>query len=394
MINVEKMFSGIYNFHCARKIVFGNGSANQYGAEVKRLNAKYPLIVTDKGVVNAGLIDRLKASLEREKIRYEIFAEVIPDAPIRLVEEGVAITRKNKHDLIIGFGGGSSIDTAKVISIMALSDKDIMHCFGIETVEKAGLPKIFTPTTAGTGSEIGSGFVCLDEKTGEKRTGHSPFAFADVAIVDPVLTMTMPPRVTAETGVDALSHALECYVSAKSNPFSEMFAYKGIETICRYIRKAYARGQDDLESRYFMCLGVHLGTMGVRSSGLGACHALCHPLTAKYHVSHGLSIGVLLPHVMEYNLIGNLEKYANIAKAMGERIDEISVRDAAYRSVEAMKKLIGDLSLPLTLKECKVEKEDLQTFSETVNRLYKNNININPREMRVEDIRQIYENAW
>ena len=394
MYDVEKMFPEVYIFQCPKRIIFGNNSMNQYGAEVKRLNSKYPLIVTDKGVISAGLIDKLKAPLEKEKIKYEIYDGALPDAPIRTVEEGLEIVKKNKHDLIIGFGGGSSIDTAKAISIMATAEKDISHCFGIETVEKPGLPKIFTPTTAGTGSELSSAYNCFDEKTGDKRTGYSRFSFADVAIVDPTLTLTMPQKLTAETGIDALSHALECYVTAKSNPFSEMFAYKGIQTISRYIRRAYAKGQDDLESRYFMCLGVHLGTLGIRSSAIGACHALVYPPAVKYHLSHGLSIAVMLPYVMEYNLIGNLEKYANVAQAMGERVEGLSVFDAAYRSVEAMKRLLQDLSLPLRLREVGAKKEDFQTFSETVFRLYNHLISRNPRDMQVEDVRKVYENAW
>ena len=394
MIDVEKMFSGIYTFQCPRRIIFGNGAVDQYGAEVKRLNAKYPLIVTDKGVVGAGLVDKLKASLEQEKITYEIYDGALPDAPLSKVKEGLKIVRKNKHDLIIGFGGGSSIDTAKVISLMATAEKDLMHCFGIETVEKPGLPQIFTPTTAGTGSELSFSYVCLDDDTGDKRTGYTRFAFADVAIVDPTLTLTMPQRLTAETGIDALSHALECYVTAKSNPFSEMFSYKGIQTICKYIRKAYAKGRDDLESRYFMCLGVHLGTLGIRSSGVGAIHALAYPPAVKYHLSHGISIGVMAPYVMEYNLIGNLEKYANVAQAMGERIEGLSVFEAAYRSVEAMKRLLQDLTLPLRLRDCGAKKEDFQTFSETVLKLYAHHINNNPRVMQVDDVKQVYENAW
>jgi alcohol dehydrogenase class IV len=358
------------------------------------LNGKYPLIVTDKGVIGAGLLEKVKTSLEKEKMKYEIYDGALPDAPIRTVEEGLEIVKKNKHDLIIGFGGGSSIDTAKAISVMATAEKDIMHCFGIETVEKPGLPKIFTPTTAGTGSELSSAFISLDEKTGVKRTGYSRFAFADVAIIDPVLTLTMPPRLTAETGIDALGHALESYVGAKSNPFSEMFSYKGIQTICKYIRRAYAKGQDDLESRYFMCLGVHGGTLAIRSSGTGAAHALAYPPAVKYHLSHGLSVAVMLPCVMEHNLIGNPEKYANVAQAMGERIEGLSVFEAAYRSVEAMKRLLQDLSLPLRLREVGAKKEDFQTFSETVFKLYSHLINNNPRDMQVEDVRKVYESAW
>jgi alcohol dehydrogenase class IV len=367
---------------------------DQYGAEIKRLNAQYPLIVTDKGVIHAGLIDKLKASLNKEKVRYEIYDGSLPDAPIRKVEEGLGIVRKNGHDLIIGFGGGSSIDTAKVISLMAKETKDIMHCFGVETTEKAGLPKIFTPTTGGTGSELSTAFVCLDDKTGDKRVGYSQYAIADVAIVDPMLTLTMPPRLTAETGFDALSHAIECYVTAKSNPFSEMFSYQGIRTISKYLRRAYSKGQNDLEARYFMCLGVHEGTLGIRSSGTGACPALAYPPQVKYHLSHPVSIALMLPYVMEYNLIGNLEKYANVAQAMGERVEGLSVFDAAYRSVEAIKRLIQDLSLPSRLREVGGKKEDFQSFAETVLKVYQYLINNNPRDMGLEDIKKIYENTW
>jgi alcohol dehydrogenase class IV len=394
MFEVEKMFLGVYTFQCPKRIIFGNGAVNQYGVEVKRLNAQYPLIVTDKGVASAGLIDKLKASLEKEKVRYGIYDGALPDAPFRTIEEGVGIVRKNGHDLIIGFGGGSSIDTAKVISMMATAEKDLVHCFGIETVEKPGLPKIFTPTTAGTGSELSTAFVCLHEETGKKKVGYSRYAIADVAIVDPTLTMTMPPRLTAETGIDALSHALECYVTVKSNPFSEMFSYKAIQTISRYIRRAYAKGQDDLEARYFMCLGVHGGTLGIRSSGTGATPALAYPPQVKYHLSHGVSVAVMLPYVMEYNLIGNFEKYANVAQAMGEKVEGLSAFDAAYRSVEAIKRLIRDLSLPLKLREVGAKKEDLQAFPETVIKVYKHLLDNNPRDMQIEDVKRIYENAW
>ncbi len=394
MFDIEKMFLGVYRFHCPQRIIFGNGAVNQYGAEVKRLNGKYPLIITDKGIISAGLTEKLKASLEKEKIQYEIYDGALPDAPIRTIEEALGIVKRDKHDLIIAFGGGSSIDTAKVVSIMATAEKDIMHCFGDETMEKPGLPKVFTPTTAGTGSELSSAFVCLEDKTGNKRVGYSQYAIADVAIVDPTLTLTMPPKLTAETGIDALSHALECYVTARSNPFSEMFSYKGIQTISRYIRRAYAKGQDDLEARYFMSLGVHGGTLGIRSSGTGACPALAAPPQVKYHLSHGLSVAVMLPYVMEYNLIGNLEKYANIAQAMGERVEGMSVFDAAYRSVEAVKRLLQDLSLPLRLREVGGKMEDFQTFSETVLKVYKHLINNNPRDMGLEDVKKVYENAW
>ena len=394
MFDVEKMFLGVYTFQCPKRIIFGNGAVNRYGEEVKRLNGKYPLIITDKGIISEGLIDKLKAPLDKEKIRYEIYDGALPDAPIRIIEEALGIVKSNKHDLIIGFGGGSSIDTAKVVSIMATAEKDIMDCFGIETAENPGLPKVFTPTTAGTGSELSTAFVCLDDKTGDKRVGYSQYASADVAIVDPTLTLTLPPKLTAETGFDALSHAVECYVTAKSNPFSEMFSLKGIQTISRYIRRAYAKGQDDLEARYFMCLGVHEGTLGIRSSGTGACPALAYPPQVKYHLSHAVSVAVMLPYVMEYNLIGNLEKYANVAQAMGERIEGLSVSDAAYRSVEAIKRLLQDLSLPSRLREVGAKKEDFQAFSEKVPNLYKHLINNNPRDMRAEDIRQIYESAW
>jgi alcohol dehydrogenase len=270
----------------------------------------------------------------------------------------------------------------------------IQDCLGINQVKQLGLPKVFIPTTAGTGSELSHTFVLLDDDTGDKITSYSPYTFADLSIIDPTLTLSMPPKVTAESGMDAFSHALESFVTVRANPLSDLFARRGIEIISRNIGKAYAKGSQNLEARYGMCFGVSMGTMAIRSSGVGAIHATCYPPAMKYHLTHGVAISLMMPSVMAFNLISNLEKYAAVAEAMGERVDGLSTVEAAQVSVEAVRRLIADLGLPTRLRDVGASRDDFREFARVVVKRYSHHIANNPRNATEDDLVRIYESAW
>ncbi len=393
METILKM-SDIFMFQLPRRVVFGNGSIHQIGGEIKNLNVQRLIIVTDPGVVKAGLLTDAVSSLKKGGIQFDIFDQVKPDPPISVVEECTRKVKKEHFDAVLGVGGGSVIDAAKAISFMATQDGDIHQYLGINKVPKPGITKIFVPTTAGTGSEISNAFILTDEGSGVKISSSTPYAFADLSVIDPVLTLNLPQKTTAESGIDALSHALESYVTARANPLSDTLSLKGIEYIGRFLRQAYSQGAKSLEARYFMCLGVCMGTMAIRSSGLGVIHALCYPHAVKYHLSHGLSIALIMPSVMEYNMISNLPKFANIAMAMGMKTEGLSVHEAALKSIEAVRLLLRDVGLSRKLRDFGIPKEDLGKYAEDVVKYYPHLFAANPRDLSTDEVRQIYENAY
>lgn len=388
--------SDIFMFQLPRKIIFGNGAIKKIGEEAASMfpDKKNILTITDKGVMQAGMAYEAINSLKKIGFEVKIFDEVVPDPPISLVLKGVEIARKAGAQIILGIGGGSTIDTAKAVSVLVPYAGDIYECLGINRVKSPGLSKIFVPTTAGTGSELSHTFVLTDDQSGDKITSYSSYAFSDISIIDPELTLSLPPRITAESGMDAFSHALESYVTIKANPLSDLLSLRGIQVISGNIRQAYAKGSHNLEARYAMCFGVCLGTMAIRSSGLGAIHALSYPPAMKYKLSHGLAIAIMMPFVMEYNLISNPEKFGAVALAMGEREEKSSIMDKAKASLKGVKQLIADLNLPPRLRDVGARKEDFPEFAKVDLKRYGHHLANNPRNLAEEDIIKIYESAW
>lgn len=396
MIDFFKM-TDIFRFQMPKRFVFGNGSIESIGDEVQMLFGKNRkiLIVTDKGIVKAGLIDDAVKSLEKTGNTTVLFDEVIPEPPVSIVLKGTDVARTEKVDLIFGIGGGSSIDSAKAISVMVPYEGEIHDYLGEYKVRKPGLPMMFVPTTAGTGAELSNTFVLTDDiNTSEKLSSQSLYTYADLALVDPVLTQNLPQSITAESGLDAFSHALECFVGLRSNPLSDLFSYRGIELIAQNLRKAYTNGPADPEARYAMCLGVCMGTLGVRSAATGNIHATSYPMARKYHLSHGRGIALMMPAVMEFNLVVNPEKYAAVADALGEETAGLSPVEAARRSVEGAKKLISDLNLPSRLRDVGVREADFPEFAKSVVTNYPRLTSNNPRRMNEEDVIQVYQAAY
>ncbi len=392
---VEKE-SAVYSIPGVRmpKLIVGNGSTKEIGTEAKRLNGKKSLVITDRRLVKLGLAETARKALEKENIGVDLFREVEFEPTLKVVEEAIQIARGNSYDVVIGFGGGSALDAAKVIASLAKNDGRPEAYMGTNKIPNRGLPLILVPTTAGTGSEVSPSSVLTDEKDGNKKVVTDTKLMADVAIVDPLLTIPLPPKLTAYTGIDALCHAMGAYITRKANPMSDTLAIEAIYLIGRNLRRAVSGGQNDLEARYNMAWAAAVGMIARVNSGGGAVHGLSYPLGTKYHLPHGQSIALLMPHVMEMNVGSSVPKFARIAEAMGERTEGLPEKRAAEKAIEALKSLLKDIGIFQGLRELGVKKEDFPEFAEIVYEFSSRHIEANPRHLSKQDVVKVYENAW
>lgn len=379
-------------FYSPNKIIFGLDTAEGVGEEIRQMGGGKVLVVTDPGVVQADLLKPVLASMEAAGVSYSIFDRVEPEPPARLVDEAAEMFGSQGCDMVLGIGGGSSLDVAKGASVMATNEGSVLDVCGIDQVKKPGVPKILMPTTAGTGSEVTRVLVMTDEADNTKKVVFSSYTIAEVALVDPLLTLSMPPKVTADTGMDALVHAIETYVSANATPFSNILAERAIEWIAEYLPMAWAKGSN-LEARYYMSLAALVSGMAFASGGLGAVHALAYPLGTEYHMPHGRSNAIMLPHVMNYNLCGNPDQYANIAALMGVDVEGLTPMEAAGLAVEAVEELLETIRIPYHLSDYDIPEEDLPKFVEggmKQARLFVPN----PRDLSEDDVTAIYQDAY
>jgi alcohol dehydrogenase class IV len=379
-------------FLSPNRILFGIDAVKGVAAEAKQLGGKKVLIVTDPGVAEAGLVEAIKGPLESDGIAFSLYDQVEPEPSARIVDQCTQYLKDENCDLIIGVGGGSSLDVAKGASIMATNEGNILDYSGIDVVPKRGLPKILIPTTAGTGSEVTRVLVVTDEASNIKKAVYSNHVLSDVAIVDPMMTLSMPPKVTADTGIDALVHAIETYVSLNATPFSDILAVEAITLIAENVTMAFAKGEN-VETRYDMSLAATISGLAFSSGGLGAVHALSNPLGIEYHLPHGRTNAIMLPHVMTFNLIGNPTKFAWIAEAMGEAVEGLSPMEAGALAVEAVKELLNQLKISIRLRDYDIPQKDIPKLVEgamKVSRLFVPN----PRNLTHEDVEEIFRMAW
>lgn len=378
-------------FRTTPRIVMGPGSIGQIAQEATNLNGKKILIITDKEIIEAGLIKLAQDVLKKSEINYAIFDGVEPDPRYEIVAGCVDIIHSEKVDLVIGFGGGSPIDIAKSSAIMATNDGPISEYFGIDLIPKPGLPTIMVPTTAGTGSEVTPIAILSDEEEKLKKGIVSPYLFPSVAILDPELTLGLPPNITASTGMDALIHAIEAYTSINATDMTDILAFRAMELLYHNIRTAYANG-NNLEARSKMLEGSLLAGMAFANAGVTAVHAFAYPIGAEFHIPHGVANTLMLPHVMRFNLLGNLPKFAEISKAFDLSTESFDELRAAEMFVDAIERLAEDLRVPRHLAEFGVEENDISGLAEgamKVTRLLANN----PRIITLEDAKEIYRAA-
>ncbi len=386
------MFHRITLFRTTKRIVFGTGAVEKVGAEVQGLKKKKVLVVTDPGIVQAGLLEPLKNSLKAADIPFALFDEVEPDPRIEVVRQCAEMGRKEGVEALIGYGGGSSLDIAKVAAVLLTNEGDLAQFFGIDLIPNPGLPVILIPTTAGTGSEVTPIAILSDTQEKLKKGIVSPHLFPEVALLDPQLTVGLPPLVTALTGLDALIHAIEAYTSVNAFDLTDHLAFRAMELLYDNIRTAYARGED-LEARSKMLEGSLLAGIAFANAGVTAVHAFAYPIGGEFHVAHGLANSVMLPHVMRFNLLGNLPKFADIGSALGLDTDHLTDKDAALEALEAIEDLMEDLNIPRRLRDLNIPREAIPALAEGVMKVTRLLAN-NPRRIAVEDARRIYEEAW
>jgi len=382
----------VSNFFSPRKILLGQNVAKEVGEEAKGLGGTKAMIVTRPGMVSAGYAKLVEDALQATQIEAGIFDKVELEPPARNVDECALKIREGKYDVVVGLGGGSVLDVAKGAAIMATNPGAISDYFGIDTVHKPGLPKILIPTTAGSGSEVSRSVVVTDEKANTKKSVASSLVTPEVALLDPMLTLSMPPQVTANTGMDALVHAIESYVSATTTPFAEILAIEAVSLIAHNLPLAYAKG-GNVMARYNMLLAASIAGLAFASSRLGAVHGLAYVLDIEYHIPHGRANAIMLPHVINFNKTGNLGKFARIAQAMGENVEGLSMYEAAEKSVVAVKNLLNALQIPFQLSQYGISKDHLPKLVEggmKQARLFVPN----PRDLTQEDVRSIYEKAF
>lgn len=383
-----------FTFEIPVRMIFGLGVSGQIGEKAKQLGMKRVLIVTDEGIRNSGILEKIERSLKKDGIEVNVFAGVKINPGSAVIEKGKKAYREKGCDALIAVGGGACLDTAKAIGVMLTNEGRIEdYDFGREEVKNHIPPLITVTTTAGTASEINYWSVITDAERKVKMSIGSPLMSPKLALVDPELTLTLPSHLTAATGMDALTHAIEGYVSLASEPVTDTLALQAIRVIPCNLPKAVANGKNTT-ARYNMLLGSILAGMAEGNTGDGNAHGIGAVLGGYYNAPHGVLNAVLLPYVMEFNLIALPEKFIEIAKAMGENIEGLSLVKAGEKAIKAVKRLSEDTGIPKTLREVVVgmKKEDIPKVAEVA--LTDMNSQNNPRVNEVEDLIQIMERAW
>jgi alcohol dehydrogenase class IV len=378
-------------FSTTPRIVMGPGSIKTIGTEVKARDAKRVLIVTDKGVIAAGLLKSIEESFRAAKIKYAVFDKVEPDPRYEIVADCVEMAKKERAQLLVGIGGGSPMDITKTAAIMLTNKGPIGAYFGVNLVPKAGLPIILVPTTAGTGSEVTPIAILSDEGEKLKKGIVSPYLYPAISILDAELTMGLPPHVTAATGMDALIHGIEAFTSVNATGITDMFNLRAIELIYKNIRIAYAKG-DNIEARTAMMEGALLAGVGFANAGVTAVHAFAYPIGAEFHIPHGIANTLMLPHVIRFNVLGNLEKFAQLARPFGiptEGLDNLQIVD---KVIAAIDRLADDIKVPRHLAEFGVKEKDIPMLAEGALKSTRLLVN-NPRNLTLEDAKKIYKAA-
>ncbi len=381
----------VYGFYIPTVTLMGIGAHKEVGRQVKVLGGKKPLLVTDKGITQAGITDRIRSLIKQDTgIDVIVFDETVPNPTDKNVHDGLKVFKDNGCDMIISLGGGSSHDCAKGIGIVATNGGNIRDYEGIDKSTKPMPPFIAINTTAGTASEMTRFCIITNTDTKVKMAIVDWRVTPNVAINDPLLMLGMPPSLTAATGMDALTHAVEAYVSTIATPVTDACALKAIELISKYLRSAVANGAD-IEARDQMAYAEYLAGMAFNNASLGHVHAMAHQLGGFYDLPHGVCNAILLPHVERFNLIAKVDRFVDIAVAMGENVEGLSRRDAAEKALQAIEKLSRDVGIPAGLKELGVKKEDIPIMAQNA---MKDACGLtNPRCPTLQDIIQIYENA-
>ena len=367
---------------------FGRGAVGALTDEVKRRGYQKALIVTDKTLVQCGVVAKVTDKMDAAGLAWAIYDGVVPNPTITVVKEGLGVFQNSGADYLIAIGGGSSMDTAKGVGIIMENPNfaDVRSLEGVADTKHKSMPIFAVPTTAGTAAEVTINYVITDVEKNRKMVCVDPHDIPVVAFIDPEMMASMPKGLTAATGMDALTHAIEGYITAGAWELSDMFHLKAIEIISRSLRGAV---DNTPEGREGMALGQYVAGMGFSNVGLGIVHSMAHPLGALYDTPHGVANAIILPTVMEYNADATGDKYKYIAQAMGvEGTENMSQEEYRKAAIDAVRKLSQDVGIPADLKEI-VKKEDIPFLAQSA---YDDACRPgNPKETSVEDITALYE---
>jgi alcohol dehydrogenase len=397
-----------WTFHSAGQLVFGRNAVGQLGAVAARLRARRVLVVTDRVLAGAGLVERVRAPLADGSVSVAVFDGGEPEPSLRAAQACIAEAGRFRPDALVGLGGGSNMDLAKITAAVLAHGGTARDYVGEDKVPGPVVPLVCVPTTAGTGSEVTAASVLTDSDNQIKVGVLSNHLRPRVAVVDPLLTVSCPPKVTADSGIDALTHAIEAYTAVDNatfplpageysvyqgrHPLADVLAEKAIALIGANLRRAVARG-DDLEAREGMALGATLAGLAFSNVGVAAVHALEYPVGGATHCSHGAGNGLLLPFVMRFNLPARRREFATIARLLGEDVAGLDEQQAAERAVAAVEQLRVDIGIPRRLRDLGVTEGQLRPFAEKAFGI-KRILRVNPLPVTVDDLEGILRSAW
>jgi alcohol dehydrogenase class IV len=397
-----------WTFHGAGQLVFGRGAAGQLGDIAGRLGAKRVLIATDTALEKAGLLDRVRAPLAGNGVTVEVFNGGEPEPSMRAAQACIEAGRRFRPDAVLGLGGGSNMDLAKITAAVLAHSGGPPDYVGDDKIPGPIGPLICVPTTAGTGSEVSAASVLTDTENKIKVGVLSNHLRPRVAVVDPLLTLSCPAKVTADSGIDALTHAIEAYTAVDNaafplpagertvyqgrHPLADCLAEKAIALIGANLRRAVADGQD-AEAREGMALGATLAGLAFSNVGVAVVHALEYPVGGATHCSHGAGNGLLLPFVMRFNLPARVREFAAIARLLGEDVTGLGEQAAAERAITAVERLRRDIGIPQRLRDLGVGPDQLRPFAEKAFGI-KRILRVNPRPVTVEDLEEILQSAF
>jgi len=390
-------------FDQPRRIIFGPNSVNQAGNEASRLGAKSALLLTDENVERAGLSGRVQEVIEKSSIGVNVYDKISFEPTMDSVQKAVQVARDAKaYDLIVGVGGGSVLDTAKMVANMLTNPGEPAHYLTPteDRFTRPSVPKILIPTTAGTGSEVSNYSVVIEGESMYKTWAASSNLFADVAIVDPALMVSCPPRVTAGCSFDVAGHNLEGLISVESTPISDGLAMEAIKLLFRHGRKAYSK-PDDIEARSGMAMASMLGGMVIAFPWIGGPailgHCLAEAFGPKYGVAHGVAVGLALPYILDFNMPACRDKVVSFALALGIERNAESAKAVATKVPQALLELMRDVDLPTTLKQVNFPKGDLDGFAEYIFKQRQHVYGLpryNPRRLTMENITKLLHDMY
>ena len=368
---------------------FGKGAIKEIANEVHNRGLKKVMLVTDKDLIKFKVATKVIDILDEAKIDYEVYDKIKPNPTLKNVTEGVEFCKICQADVIVAVGGGSAIDTSKAIAIIMKNPEfaDVRSLEGASPTKHKAMPIIAVSTTSGTAAEVTINYVITDEENNRKFVCTDPHDIPVVAIIDPEMTASMPPKLCAATGMDALVHAIEGYITKGAWELTDMMHLKAIEIISRSLRDSV---KGSMEGRAQMALGQYIAGMGFSNVGLGIVHSMAHPLSAVYDIPHGVACAILLTPVLKFNAPATADRYRNVAVAMGvEGTENMTVEEAREACIAAVEKLSIDVGIPQKLTELGVKEEDVQFLAESA--FVDACTPGNPRDVSVEEIKEIYK---